>query len=125
MSIKQYLETSPIHDLTIYKSHINLEKEAVAFTGAPRKHPYDEEKLLLILDPFSSNTMFYEFNIENILHVDDMPNVTTEGGTTVNIVKIWIKRGALGMRYEPFEVSTPLRYFRDSETLQRAVSKSY
>ena len=78
MSIKPFLRTSPIHDLAIFRPHINLEKEAVAFTGAPRKHPYDEEKMLLILDPFSANTMFYEFNMENILHVDDMPNVATE-----------------------------------------------
>lgn len=124
MSIEKYLETLPLHDLTVYKSHVDLGEDAVAFAGTPRKHPYDEEKLLLVLDPFSANTMFYEFKIDTILQVDDMPNVVSENGATVTIVRVWIQKGSLGMRYEPFEVDNPLRFFKDSEILQQTVSES-
>ena len=122
MAIRKYLEAQPLHDLAKYDVHIDLEKEAVAFTAAPRKHPYDEKKILLVMDPFSSETMFYEFNIDDIVQVESMPSVGTESGLNLKMARIWIKKGSLGMRYEPFEVDTPLKFFKDSEILKQTVS---
>lgn len=122
MSIRKFLDTQPLHDLTRYETHIDLEKEAVAFTAAPRKHPFDEDKILLVQDPFSSDTMFYEFKIKDILQVDTVPSVGTEGGRNIKMARIWIRKGSLGMRYEPFEVDTPLKFFKDSEILKQPVS---
>ena len=124
MSLKKYLDTAPLYDIERYDSHIDLEKEAVSFVGAPRKHPYDDEKLLLVLDPFSSNTMFYEFQVNDICYVEDVASIGTESGQNLPMVKIWIKKGSLGLQYQPFEVDRPLRFFKDSEILQQALSES-
>ncbi len=122
MSIRKYLETQPLHDITRYKSHFDPENEAVAFIATPRKHPYDDEKVLLVQDPFGSNTMFYEFTLKDIIQVDDMPSVGTESGKNVKMARFWIKKGSLGLRYEPFEVDNPLRFFRDSEILRQTIN---
>jgi hypothetical protein len=122
MSIRNYLDTQPLHDLAKYETHIDLEKEAVAFTAAPRKHPYDNDKILLVKDPFSSDTMFYEFKMEDIVQVDEVPSVATESGRNIKMARVWIRKGSLGMRYEPFEVDTPLKFFKDSEILKQTVS---
>ena len=122
MAVKNYLGTQPLHNIVRYKTPIDLEKEAVAFTAAPRKHPYDENKILLVKDPFTTDTMFYEFKIEDILQVDQMPSVGTDSGKNVKMARVWVKKGSLGMRYEPFEVDTPLKFLKDSEILQQTVS---
>ena len=122
MAVKNYLDTQPLHNIVRYNTTIDLEKEAVAFTAAPRKHPYDENKILLVKDPFTTDTMFYEFKIEDILQVDQMASVGTDSGKNVKMARVWVKRGSLGMRYEPFEVDTPLKFLKDSEILRQTVS---
>ena len=122
MSVKKYLEAKPLSTLAKYDSRADIEREAVPFSGTPRKHPYDDEKMLLVLDPFGSNTMFHEFQIDDILHVDDLARLVTESGKNIGMVKIWVKRGSIGMQYQPFEVAAPLKFFRDSEILRQAVS---
>ena len=123
MSVRKYLQAKPLSTIAKYDSRVDLEREAVPFSGTPRKHPYDDEKMLLVLDPFSSNTMFHEFQIDDILHVDDLPHRVTETGKSIGMVKIWVKRGSIGMQYQPFEVSDPLKFFRDSEILRQSVSE--
>jgi len=122
MAVKNYIDTQPLSNITKYKTHIDLEKDAVSFIGAPRMHPYDENKVLLVKDPFSTDTLFYEFKIADILHVDEMPRVGTDSGRNINMAKVWVRKGSLGLRYEPFEVDTPLKFFKDSEILKQTVS---
>ena len=123
MSITRYLDTAPLSDIEKYISHIDLGKEAVPFVGAPRKHPYDEEKLLLVLEPFSSKTVFYEFLLEDICYVEDMASLGTASGQNLSMVKVWVRKGSLGLQYQPFEVDNPLKYYRDSEVLQEVLQK--
>ena len=122
MSIRKYLDTQPFHDIAKYESKVNLGSEAIAFIAAPRKHPYDEEKVLLIQDPFGANTTFYEFRMEDILQMDDMPSVGTDSGTNIKMARFWVKKGSLGLRYEPFEVDEPLRFFHDSDILKQTIN---
>ena len=112
--IKKYLESAPIFELERYKAEPDLNQKNVAFTGAPRKHPYDDEKFILISDPFSSNTIFFEFNQTDVVHVEDLAEIVAEDGSAVKTVRIWIKKQSMGIRYEPFIVEDTLRYMRDS-----------
>lgn len=123
MSVKKYLETAPLKNIVRYNSHLNIEKECVPFIGAPRKHPYDDEKLLLIVDAFTSNTIFYEFRLNDIMHVEEETGLATDAGENLLMARIWVKRGALGLRYEPFEVDEPLKYLKDSELLHQTISE--
>lgn len=119
MSVTKYINTSPLYNLTKYKSKIDYRNCAVSFTGSARKHPYDQEKLLLVSDPFTSHTVFYEFKITDIVHYDDLPGIATDSGETLMMIRLWINKGSLGLRYEPFEVDAPLRFMNDSELLHQ------
>ena len=108
MSIKKYLRTEPLNEIIKYSTHKDYTRHGVAFTGAPKKHPFDKEKLILISDPFSTHTSFYEFNISDILHVDELSNLVNESGDSLQIARIWIRKGSPGLRYEPFVVEDTL-----------------
>ena len=47
-----------------------LKKTHVSFSGSPQKHPYDTDKVILVVDPFSTNTLYYEFNKNDIVRSD-------------------------------------------------------
>ncbi|SRR6056297_572928 len=124
MSIRKYLETQPLYELVKYDKRPELRAEAISFTGALRKHPYDEAKLILITEPFSSDTEFFEFQIDDIVYYEERPNIATDSGENLFIVQIWVRRGSLGIQYHPFEVSDELRYLKDSEILHQVMSEN-
>jgi len=124
MSVTKYIDTQPLFNITKYKSKVDYISCAVSFTGSPRKHPYDQEKLLLVSDPFSSNTVFYEFRIKDIVHYDDLPGIATDSGENLFMVRLWVNKGSLGLKYEPFEVNDPIRYMNDSELLHQILKES-
>ncbi|MBN2443724.1 MAG: hypothetical protein JXJ04_20350 [Spirochaetales bacterium] len=119
MSFEKYLESKPFYEITKYSRHPDYSKDNVAFTGSPRKHPYDKKKLLLISDPFSTNTVFYEFKLEDITRIDELSQIASEEGDIVKLVKLWVKKGSLGLKYEPFIVEDTLSYLKESGTFHR------
>lgn len=120
MSIRNILEAEAFYELQAYRS--GVPSDAVAFVGSPRKHPYDEEKCVLVSAPFDTNPSILEFRIADIVHVDDLPSPVTADGESLPVVKLWIKRGSFGIRYEPFEVDSPLRFMNESESLRERLS---
>lgn len=113
MSIKKFLTTGPFHEIIKYSSNDNYSQNNVAFTGMPRKHPYDSKKIILISDPLSSNTIFYEFKLNDISHAEEVSNIVSESGKGIRLVKVWVKKGCVALRYEPFIVQDTWDYFRD------------
>ncbi len=100
----QYLMEAPHYELKKYSGDERYSRDGSVFVGAPRKHPYDIHKLILIQDPFGSDPSFFEFSIRDILHVEDMPNIVNESGKSLKLVRIWIRKGSLGLSYRPFRV---------------------
>ncbi len=100
-----YLESSPIQELAVFnRGDSQYISKCVPYKGNPRKHPYDEEKILLIQDPFSEGTAFYEFRLDDIRHVDEQPNLVTEEGRSLKMVELWVLKGSRALQYEPFHV---------------------
>ena len=93
--IEAYKKPRDLH--TLKKSH-------VSFSGSPKKHPYDSEKVVLIADPFSSNNLYYEFNKDDISYVEELPNLVNLDGETIAVVRIWVKKLSVGIRCTPFIV---------------------
>lgn len=124
MSITKYIETQPLYDITKYKSTVDYANTAISFTGSARKHPYDQEKFLLISEPFTSHTVFYEFRIKDIIHYDDLPGIATDSGENLLMIRLWINKGSLGLKYEPFEVDDPIRFMNDSELLHQILKEN-
>ena len=113
MGIKKYLTTGPFYNITKYFSNPNYSHDNVAFSGMPRKHPYDPRKIIMISDPLSSNTIFYEFKLSDITHAEELSNIVSESGKGIRMVKIWVKKGSVALRYEPFIVQDTINYYND------------
>jgi inorganic pyrophosphatase len=76
----------------------------VAFSGSPRKKPNDSGKIILVADPFSTNTFYYEFNTEDISYAEELPTLTSPTGKTITMARIWVKKMSIGIRFFPFRV---------------------
>ena len=86
-----------------------LKNTHVSFSGSPRKHPYDRDKVILVADPFSTVTLYYEFNKNDISYLEELPNLSNPTGETITMVRIWVKKMSIGIRCSPFIVDdTPV-----------------
>jgi hypothetical protein len=81
-----------------------MRKTHVSFSGSPKKHPYDPERVILVADPFSTNNLFYEFNKEDISYVEELTSLVTEDGETIPMARVWVKKMSVGIRCSPFIV---------------------
>jgi hypothetical protein len=102
MSITSYLETLPLKDIAKYAG--GGPRDGVAFTGYPRQHPSEQDKFVLIYDPLGQNPRIIEFKIEDIILMEDIHSEVSESGETAPLAKLWIRKGALGVILEPFQV---------------------
>ncbi len=104
MSITEYLSASPLTDLVKY--HAGQKADAIPFPGTLRKHPYDQGKCLLFAEGSKGDPSIIEFRIADVVAVDELPSPVTETGAALNMVRLWIARGSVAIRYEPFEVGS-------------------
>jgi len=81
-----------------------LRKTHVSFSGSPKKHPYDTDKVILVSDPFSTNTLYFDFNKDDISYLEELPNLVNLDGETITMVRIWVKKMSVGIRCSPFIV---------------------
>jgi hypothetical protein len=103
MNSINYLEALPLSSITKYAK--GQPGDGIPFTGYPRAHPLEKNKMILVHDPLGAEPAVLEFKLEDILFVDEVPSAITEAGEGVPLVKLWVKRGAVGMILEPFEVN--------------------
>jgi hypothetical protein len=101
-----YLEALPLSSIAKYAK--GQPGSGVPFTGYPRVHPAEKNKLILVCDPLGPHPVVLEFKHEDILFVEEVPSAVTEDGEGIPLVKLWIQRGATGMIMEPFEVGDPV-----------------
>ena len=104
MTVKKFLEKTKKFEVEAYKKFPDLLLDHVPFTGAPQKHPYDKEKIVLIADPFSTHTSYYEFNIEDIEGVEELPSRATLEGQAVTMLRVWVRKGSIAVKKIPFIV---------------------
>jgi len=102
MDKMNYLEMLPLSSITKYAK--GQPNDGVPFTGLPRVHPSDKSKLIIVNDPLGNEPKAMEFKLEDILFVEEIPSAVTESGEGVPLVKLWIQRGAVGVKLVPFEV---------------------
>ena len=107
MANESYPQEAPKFQIQAYKKPKDISlmrKTHVSFSGSPKKHPYDPERVVLVADPFSTNNLFYEFTKENISYVEELPNLVNQGGETITMVRVWVKKRSIGIRCSPFIV---------------------
>lgn len=128
MSISDYLGSSPILDIVKYGSHHPL--DAVSFAGTLRKHPYDAEKCLLLAAAQEragslEEGAVIEFRIADVTAAEELPSPVDERGAVRSLVRLWIRKGAIALRYEPFEVGDKLLGPRESAALRAKLSELF
>ncbi|PLX50796.1 MAG: inorganic pyrophosphatase Ppa [Desulfobulbaceae bacterium] len=82
-----------------------LRETHVAFTGTPQHHYHDDDKIILVTDPFSSNTFYYEFFTKDISFVEEVGTTVTLDGEALPIMRLWVKKKSIGVRCTPFVVA--------------------
>ncbi len=101
--VQKLLEISGSYEIDRYKEN-DLNSTHRPFIGTPKKHPNDENILILLTDPFSNNKKFYEFPISSIGSIEDLGTITSESGETAYKIRVWVKKGMPGLAAEPFIV---------------------
>ena len=81
-----------------------LRQTHISYSGSPHKHPYDSEKMIMIIEPYYAGTFYYEFNKSDIAYIDELPNLVNLDGEVYTRVRIWIKKASIGVRCIPFVV---------------------
>ena len=107
MVIANFLKTAEKFEIQAYKrpkDHKVLRNTHVAFSGSPQKHPFDAHRVILVTDPYSTNTIFYEFMKKDISYVEELPNLVGLDGDTVLVVRIWVKKRSIAVRSSAFIV---------------------
>ena len=107
--IKKILKKTVKFEIEAYKKFPDVTVNHVAFTGSPQKHPLDKNKVILIVDPFSTQTFYYEFNTADVEGIEELPSLVTMEGESVNMVRLWVRKGSIGVKSVPFVVEDTTR----------------
>lgn len=91
MSDLKYLTTRQLTEIIEYQGSRDYEKTCVPISGNPRKHPYDANRLILILESHDDKTVFYDFKLNDIAHIEELPNITKDD-ISLRQVKLWVKK---------------------------------
>ena len=83
-----------------------LKKTHLPFSGSLGQHPYDVNKVVLLSDPYTTSTLYYEFAREDIGLVEKLPNIINSEGEDVAMILLWIRKGRIGVRCAPFLVES-------------------
>jgi inorganic pyrophosphatase len=108
MTEAPFPQTKDKFEIQAYRRSISLKeliRKYIAFSGSPQKHPHDRRKIILLPDPGSSQTFWYEFDRKDIGHAEELANMVSVTGETIIMVRIWVRKEALGLRCTPFVVA--------------------
>jgi inorganic pyrophosphatase len=86
-----------------------LSKTHVPYTGSPLKHPLDQDRIILVPDPYIDNSPYLEFNKPDISFVEKLANIVNLEGETVAMVRIWVEKGSVAIQCTPFQVTSGRR----------------
>jgi inorganic pyrophosphatase len=98
--------------LQVYEKPSDLghfRKTHVPYSGAPHKHPYDSGKLILVPDPYGNTTVYFEFKIDDISYVEELPNLVDLEGKVITMARIWVEKGSVGLLCSGFVVEDTTR----------------
>jgi len=106
MTLTQIVDGKEKFEIQAYaKPNNNIDRHThIPFSGSPRKHPVENDKILLIADPFTANTFYYEFKIADIGFAEELSNMTNIEGDAIPMARIWVKKQSVGVRCTPFIV---------------------
>jgi hypothetical protein len=121
--MNSFLSELPLNDIAKYPN--TPPREAVPFSGYPRQHPSEKNKLILVCDPLGLQPVILEFKMEDILFVEETHQAVTESGEGIPMAKLWIRKGSHGMILEPFEVTEDIKISGKSQAIKERFIKNF
>ena len=109
MGIQKFLQKAKKFEVDAYKTSQALRCHNVAFSGTVQKHPYDEDRIILVADPLSTQLFYYEFKTADVEGIEELPRIVTPEGESITMVRVWVKKGRIGVRCTPFVVEDTRR----------------
>lgn len=110
MTIDKFIELKDSLELQKYVRSLDFDKEhCCSFYGSPKKHPYEKNRVILVADPFSEHTFYYEFNLEDVLSIEEQPSITNMEGESISMVRLWVKKKSIGLQCTPFVVGNVVK----------------
>lgn len=104
-AMNRLLDTKEKFEIQPYSESKDFDRNGhIPFSGSPRKHPVEADRIVLIADPFTANTFYYEFKIADIGFAEELSNITNIDGEAVPMARIWVKKKSVGVRSTPFVV---------------------
>lgn len=88
----------PVDEERLYETHI-------AFSGSPQRHFFDPDKVIIVTDPFSRNTSYFEFLTADIAYVEELSTSVDIAGHAIPMVRVWVQKGSVAIRSTPFVVA--------------------
>lgn len=107
MSITQFLTQVEVFEIQRYERPIRsaeLKQHCAAFSGLLFRRPGDPGTVVLLEEPQGGQTVYYEFQIADVSFMEQVSNAVTPDGKVAAIARIWVKKGAVGIRCLPFAV---------------------
>jgi hypothetical protein len=108
MSVTEVLKKAGKFEIQEYKppsDYKALSRTHVPFSGSPRKHPFDSEKVVLMPDPFTFHPHYFEFRIADVSYIEKLPNLIDLDGDNVPMIRMWIKKKSVAVLCTPFVVA--------------------
>ena len=107
MSSINFPELNEKFEIQTYTNIKNMDRSIhTPFSGSPKKHPYDKSLVILVADPFTDNTFYYEFRGKDITCAEELASITNINGESIPMVRIWVKKQSVGIQCTPFIVDT-------------------
>ncbi len=82
--------------------NIDLKVDYSPFEGFPKRHPFSDNVLILVENPFEENQSFLEFYLDTITSVEELGNITSEKNQSAYKIRIWVKKGTVAIKSETF-----------------------
>ena len=101
--VKKLIEQTQQYEISQFRDK-NIKNAFAPFEGSPKKHPSDDKILILLANPFSRRSQFYEFSVESIGDIEELGTVTSEKGESAYMIRVWVRKGLTALRTEPFIV---------------------
>jgi hypothetical protein len=87
-----------------YSDPTRLSKDALPYIGQPKQNSSDPDKIYIRLNPLSNNGAILEFKTKDVVYAENVKTVSQSDGRAFQIVKVWIRKGSIGIKLEPFSV---------------------
>lgn len=107
MTALKLLGEGKFHEITVYNGEGRLEQEAVKFEGSLRLH-YNPNMVWLLTHPLEQDSAIYEFRVEDIVHAKERPSITRPDGLTVEMVRLYVRKGAMATKMVPLVIGADM-----------------